>query len=286
MADQPQLPQYPGGPHPSVPGGQDHPGPYPPGPSPSGPYPAGPYPAGGGQPPPYPGGSQPGPYPGAPAQPGPYGGAGQPAAYPGGPAQPGPYQAGPYPGGPAMGPPPGTPPSWGQQALPAWGQPASAYGAPPAKPGRPSPVTNAVRLMWVGAVLTFAGIAIGVTQRSTIRTKIEQKKPNLSPSQVNTDVNVAIALVLILAIVAGGLWVMCAIATSKGHRWGRVVGTVFWGIDTLLILVSLGNTNTSASVVGDAIGWVLGLIVVVLLWQKQASAYFSASANYRRSGGR
>jgi hypothetical protein len=76
-----------------------------------------------------------------------------------------------------------------------------------------------------------------------------------------------------------------AFANRGGHNWARIVGTVFFGIATLSSIgslavvasgasTSMGSSGTPLGTGLSILGWLIGLVVVILLWNRQSSDYF------------
>jgi hypothetical protein len=165
------------------------------------------------------------------------------------PGQQGPYQA--FPGGPG--------------AMPS--------GIP--KPPLPNTVKNAYYLMLGGAVLSVISLFVGLGSKSAMRTAVANASPNLTPDQVTTAVNVGYGVAVVFGLLGAGLWVWMAFANKAGKNWARITGTVFFGIDTLSLLLTLGqHTRTGATTALGLLGWLIGLATVILLWNKASSAYF------------
>jgi hypothetical protein len=73
-----------------------------------------------------------------------------------------------------------------------------------------------------------------------------------------------------------GLWLWLARACNRGRNWARITGTVLFGLDTLLILLSVSRLKAGVGVLVDLVIWLIGLAAVVLLWRKESSAYFAS----------
>jgi hypothetical protein len=55
-----------------------------------------------------------------------------------------------------------------------------------------------------------------------------------------------------------------------------VVGTVLFGIDTLVFIATIGRPGIQAIKTIHTLIWLVGLVAIVMLWQRQASQFFSA----------
>jgi hypothetical protein len=102
---------------------------------------------------------------------------------------------------------------------------------------------------------------------------------------VDAVVNFTIGAVVVGGLIGVGLWIWMAFANRAGHHWARIVGTVFFGIATLssvgtLAVVasgastSMGSSGTPLGTALSILGWLIGLVVVILLWNRQSSDYF------------
>jgi uncharacterized membrane protein YiaA len=128
--------------------------------------------------------------------------------------------------------------------------------------------------MYVGAALGAIGLVVGLFSTSSIRHSIEKKYPNYSASKVNTVVHAEVAFIIILGLIGIGLWIWIAQKLKAGRQWARVTGTVFFGLDTLALLGSLATGTGAASKVFSVIAWIVGLVIVILIWRSESSAYF------------
>ena len=196
---------------------------------------------------------------------------------------------------------------------PAYGQyPASGYGQPPAPPGeRPRPLVIAVWLMYVAAVVEIVyAVADGqwlASYMSSLFTAVEAADTSGSGTQVPTS---AIKdLILVIAIVAGIvavlIWLWIAWKNRAGRNWARVVATVLFALSCLGLpelltgghLSTIPSTLTSADgatiavpplaipawlIAAGVVNWLLGLAIIILLWQRAASRYYEAVSLSRR----
>jgi hypothetical protein len=159
----------------------------------------------------------------------------------------------------------------------------------PAKPPIPSTVQNAFYLMVTGAVLAIIGGIITISEISTIRSQVESRNPDFTTTQVDSAVHVAVGAAVVGIVIYAGLWLWMAFANRAGKNYARITGTVFFGISTLLTLIGLaaaaGSSVSSVkvnalSVVISILGWLVGLVTVVLLWNKQSGVYFKPEQAY------
>ena len=168
------------------------------------------------------------------------------------------------------------------QPYPGGDQSPQQYGQPggPAL-ATPPPVTRAAQLMYVGAAASLIGIVVNLTTVSALKSAILKRSPNLSPAQVNSAEHVEIGLFIASGLIGAALWLWMAQSCRAGKGWARIVSTVLFAIDTLAVLIT--NAGTAGGGLTRAYGlvvWVVGLIAIILLWQRASSGYFRSARRY------
>ena len=139
----------------------------------------------------------------------------------------------------------------------------------------PQSVLRAVRVMYVGLAASLLGIVVDLTTLSATRSEILKRNPGYTAVQLNNAEHLEIGLFIAGGLIGAALWLWMAQSCRAGKSWARVVSTVFVGIDTLSVLV--GATAVQGGGLSRIYGfivWVIGLIAVILLWQRASSAYF------------
>ena len=185
--------------------------------------------------------------------------------------QPPPYQQGPGYQQPPYPPVPGYPvPQY--PGGPGWHEPP--------RPVRPASVNRAVQLMYIGAGLSIVALIVGLAMHGSFRSSIISANPNLTPEEVNSAVDFAFALVVVAGLIGAGLWVWMAWANGRGRNWARILGTVFFGIDTLGTLGDAARNVPAGSLVLAGLEWLIGLTVVILLWRRESTYFYRASKGF------
>jgi hypothetical protein len=150
--------------------------------------------------------------------------------------------------------------------------------APESSPtNAPQSVLRAVRVMYVGLAASLLGIVIDMTTLSSTRSEILKRNPTFTTAQVNTAEHVEIGIFIASGLIGAALWLWMAQKCRAGRGWARIVSTVFFGIETLsLVIGTAAAQGGGLTRIYGLVVWVIGLIAVVLLWRRSSSDYFSA----------
>jgi len=139
----------------------------------------------------------------------------------------------------------------------------------------PPSVTRAAWLMYAGAAVGLLGIVVSLVTLGSLRSQILQANPSLTASQVTTAEHVGIGLAIAGGLIGAALWVWMAQSCRAGKAWARILSTVFFGIDTLTVIASFARvTSGDTGRIFGLAGWLIGLAAIILLWQRDSSAYF------------
>jgi len=85
----------------------------------------------------------------------------------------------------------------------------------------------------------------------------------------------SIIFAVIVGVIAIGLWLWMARANQAGHSYARITGTVFFGLNTLFLFLSLAQPHASVGLIFNVLVWLVGLGAVIMLWRKESGPYFS-----------
>ncbi len=151
----------------------------------------------------------------------------------------------------------------------------------PQSPAAPTPVLQAVKLMYAGAVVSAISLIITLLTIGSLKTAIHNADPSLSASKLHSAEVAAVAVAVVFGLIGIGLWLWMAYANKAGKNWARITATVFFGLDTLSILTSFRQAEPVLSRLISILIWLIGLGAIVLLYQRESSAYFSASKKPR-----
>lgn len=158
-------------------------------------------------------------------------------------------------------------------------QPMSGAAATP-----PKPLALAVTLMYVGAALSILSLLSLFLMEDQIREEAERSMAQQGVTDVDIDaiVTIAVTIGVVVALVAAGLWLWMAAKNKAGRSWARVVATVLGCLTVVSTLMSFtAPTTTAINLVFSLVNIVLAVVILVLLWRPESSAYYRArSARY------
>ena len=154
-------------------------------------------------------------------------------------------------------------------------------GASAPAPVAPPSIQRAVLLMKVGAALSVLSILITLLTRDSLRSQVEStlRKSNsaLTSQQIDTAVSIGIVTAVVVGLISAGVWLWMASANGKGRSWARIVATVLGALSVLSLLSSVAQGQmTALNLVVGVVSLVLAVVILVLLWRKESSAYYDA----------
>jgi hypothetical protein len=145
------------------------------------------------------------------------------------------------------------------------------------RPPAPASVRNAVKVMYAGAAASLVYAIVFVVTLSATKSAIEQHSPQLTTSQVNGMQQALITSAIVNGLIGAGLWIFIAQACKRGKSWARIIGTVFFGIDTAGVLGGLPIPFAAPVKIFAFVVWLIGLAAVTFLWRGTSSAFFKAT---------
>ena len=154
------------------------------------------------------------------------------------------------------------------------------------RPPQPQTLRNAVRLMWAGGALALIGVITTLAFSSNIKTAVtnaaitanktasREGKTQLTAAQIHSLANATVGVLVFLGIIGVLLWVWMAWANNRGSSWARIVATVLFALNTIAFVLEVSRASVSIIVI--ALGWLIGLAAVVLLWNRQTTEYINS----------
>jgi hypothetical protein len=159
------------------------------------------------------------------------------------------------------------------------------YQVPTAQdPPRPPSLRNAVRLMCIGSGVALLGTIVALAASGKIKTEVfnavrnnahRSHRSGYTLAQLHTVANITFVALVVAGIVSVLVWVWMAWANNRGSGWARIVASVLFALITIEVI--LARSRVSVSFVFILLEWLLGLIVVLLLWRRETTEYIGAA---------
>ncbi len=180
-------------------------------------------------------------------------------------------------------PPPEGSPQYGQpyEGQSPYGPPQPAGSWAPAPVIRPPAMDRAVLLMKVGAVVSAlsALLMVGQVRDMVVESSRSQPaNPPLTPDQIDTLVNVSMAIMIVTGLVGVGLWILMAVMNGKGTSWARIVATIFFVISVLSLVASFTQPQSLTSQSLPILTVAIGAGAIYYMYQKESTAFYEASS--------
>ena len=153
--------------------------------------------------------------------------------------------------------------------------PSSGQAPAPQRPPMPSSVQTAVRLMYVGASLSVVELIVGLATIGSVKTAIHNAYPRYTPSQVHSLEVASVVIGVLVGLVSIGLWLWMARASAAGRNYARITGTVFFGLSSLFLLLSLRSPHAGLGLIFNLLVWLAGLGAVIMFWRSESAPWFS-----------
>jgi hypothetical protein len=146
----------------------------------------------------------------------------------------------------------------------------------------PRTVLTAVRLMCIGAALELAAlITVVATTGSVHAVVIRDPYPGYITAAWRAVIVAHIIPVAVGASLGIGLWLWMAWANGRGHRWARVVFSVFFGLSSFGLLTALAEdalVYARADLAAGVAVWLVELAVMVLIFNERSAPYYRHEA--------
>jgi hypothetical protein len=156
--------------------------------------------------------------------------------------------------------------------------PSGGQESMPQRPPAPQSVLMAVRFMYAGAALSAIEIIIGLLTVGSLRSAIRTQFPAYTTHQIHRAEIAELVVIIVIGLLAVGLWLWMARANGAGRSWARIVATVLFALSTLDLLLVVARPHASIGLLLDLVVWLVGLGAIVFLWRKDSSAYFQAAS--------
>jgi hypothetical protein len=152
--------------------------------------------------------------------------------------------------------------------------PASGPPQEPQPMQPPRSVLTAVKLMYAGAALEVIALIVALVTISSLKSAILSRHPHYTSTQLHTAQVAQTGALIVGAVITIGLWLWMAWANGRGLNWARIVSAVFFGINTLDLLISLFMVHAAATLIVGVLVWLAGLGAIVLIFSRESAPFY------------
>ena len=156
--------------------------------------------------------------------------------------------------------------------------PVSGPAQEPQRIQPPRSVLNAVRLMYAGAALEVLILILALVTMGSLKSAILAEHPDYTAAQLRNAEDARTVTLIVGALITTGLWLWMARANGKGLNWARIVAAVFFGINTLDLLLSFFLVHAAATLIVTVIAWLVGLGAILLLFSRESAPFYKQQA--------
>jgi hypothetical protein len=138
----------------------------------------------------------------------------------------------------------------------------------------PRPVRDAVRHMYIGAVLTVAALVTVLVTLGGVRSAAVH---DLTAGQWPTVMLTQVGFWLASAPIGAAVWLWLAWANGQGYHWARPAFVAFFCVLTIVPIFGAGEDAlpyTWADMIAATVLWLVGLAAVLLIFSETASPYY------------
>lgn len=146
------------------------------------------------------------------------------------------------------------------------------------RPSVPASLRNAVTAMYVGAAAAVVHAIIYILTRHSTRAAYAHAHPHLTAAKITNGEHVLVISGAVGEVIAAVLFIWIAQMCLRGRNWARITGTVFFGVAVLGALGGLRLAVSTPDKIFNFVVVLIGLVAVILLWQRSSSDYFDASS--------
>ncbi|GAB78697.1 hypothetical protein SAMN05421595_2351 [Austwickia chelonae] len=156
----------------------------------------------------------------------------------------------------------------------------------PAPVVRPPSMDKAVMLMKVGAAFSVIQALVMFLLKDQSRElmieELRKRDPSVTPETIDATLNMSIIGGMLFALIGVLLWLWMAAKNGQGKSWARVTASVFFALNAFFTVIGFAQPAPMLSKASSAVYLLIGLVVIVLLYQKESSDFYNASERVLR----
>src|SRR5262249_22571761 len=126
--------------------------------------------------------------------------------------------------------------------------PSAGQAPEPARPEPPPSVVMAVRLMYAGAVVSAVSLVVVLLTAGSVRTSLHKAYPKLTATQLHSLQQVFVIGTVVFQIILIALWIWMALMNKAGKSWARIVATVLFALNTLILLLGVARAGAAGGI--------------------------------------
>lgn len=154
-------------------------------------------------------------------------------------------------------------------------QPGESGEAP-----RPSSVALAVRLMYTGAALALLNVVLPFVlsdmERAATVERLRADGGNPSTAQIDSLLRSSLMLATAIGVLWLVTWLLMALCNGKGMGWARILASLLGVLNVISTVAGLVTSHSlNATVVIPVVSALLAVVIVVLLWRRESSQWFT-----------
>lgn len=140
--------------------------------------------------------------------------------------------------------------------------------------------------MYAGVLLSLIAVLVNALSHGPITRALRNANAGRSPgdrlsaADLHRAASLTYSIFLTLSIVATFVWLVMAVANSRGVGWARIASTVL-AVLNLLLTVGMATRGTAATAIAQLLTLLAGAGAVWLLWQPASTTFFERCANRR-----
>jgi hypothetical protein len=144
------------------------------------------------------------------------------------------------------------------------------------RPPIPASVRTATTIMYAGAAASVIAMIVDIATINATRNAFARHFPDLTTQQLTAQQIPLTVGWIIGGLLGATLWIVIARACRAGKNWGRVTGTVAFGVATVEVPGNLAVPEATAARIFFLLIWLIGLVAVIYLWRGDSRAFFTA----------
>ncbi len=153
--------------------------------------------------------------------------------------------------------------------------PASApVSQEPARLDPPRSVVRAIWLMYAGAAAELVAGIVDIVSTKSLQASAKRVYPHYTALQLHHAATVRVVFLVLVSLIAAGLWLWMARANGRGLSWARTVSAVFFGFATVDVVFQRASVYTVGTLTVASTIWLIGLAVIVLLFRKESGPFY------------